>query len=239
MARFAWLTPDTPPATNTCRVLIFPDDVAYLAIIAGALIELTYPDNFEQFGTATPAQTAAVFDEMFNKFSANEGVCRVIGEIICYGGPTSPDPKWLLCDGASIPRADYPDLFAVIGTTYGAVDGSHFSVPDLRGRVGLAMGTGSGLSTYSLGNTGGEETHTLTTPETPAHSHTDTGHSHSEGAAAPSVGAAITGVPVPSAIPTASVTGLGSASLTSAGGGGAHENRQPYIALNYLIVALQ
>lgn len=48
---------------------------------------------------------------------------------------------WLLCDGASYLRADYPDLFAAIGTTYGAVDGAHFSVIDMRGRIAVGLGT--------------------------------------------------------------------------------------------------
>jgi microcystin-dependent protein len=95
-----------------------------------------------------------------------------------------------------------------------------------------------GLSAYALGDTGGEETHTLITSETPAHSHTDTGHSHSEIVAAPNVTTIGVGAPEPTAIPGVGVTGIGSASLTSTGGNGAHNNLQPFIALNYFIVAL-
>jgi len=238
-ARFAWLTPDLPPTEDICRVLLLPADATWLAVLSGALVELTDPANFEQFGTATPEDCATVFSIMFDKFSANEGVCRVIGEIITWSGNTSPNPKWKLCDGSSLVRADYPDLFAVIGTTYGAVDGTHFNIPDLQGRTGLGSGSGSGLSTYSLGQSGGEEAHTLSTAETPSHSHSDTGHTHAEGIAAPSIGAAIVGVPVPSAIPAVGATGLGFAGISSTGGNGSHNNLQPYLALNYLIVALQ
>lgn len=162
----------------------------------------------------------------------------MVGEIICYAGPTSPDSKWLSCDGSSLVRADYPDLFAILGTAFGSVDGTHFNIPDLRGRVGVGIGTGTGLSSYSLGDVAGEETHTLTTPETPSHSHTDTGHSHTEISATPSIGAAVTGVPVPSAVPGVAVTGTGFAGITSTGGDGSHNNLQPLVALNYLIVAL-
>lgn len=56
------------------------------------------------------------------------------GLISPYGGSVAPS-GWLLCDGASYLRTDYPDLFAAIGTTYGAADGTHFNVPDLRGRA--------------------------------------------------------------------------------------------------------
>jgi microcystin-dependent protein len=239
VARFAWLTPDLPPTEDICRVLVLPSDANWLAVLSGAIIELTNPANFEQFGSASPEDCATVFSIMFDKFSNNEGVCRVIGEIITWAGSTSPDTKWLLCDGSSLVRADYSDLFTVIGTTYGAADGTHFNLPDMRSRSPIGAGTGTGLSTYGLGSTGGEETHTLNTGETPIHSHSDTGHTHGEGSALPAVGAAIVGVPIPSAIPSPSVTGLGFASLSNTGGGGSHNNLPPYIALNYLIVALQ
>lgn len=237
--RLRWLTPDTPPAETICRVLTIPADFDWLALVAGAIVELTNPDNFELQGSATPQDCADIFTVMFDAFSMNQGVCRVIGEIICYGGSTSPDSNWLICDGSSLVRADYPDLFAVIGTTYGAADGTHFNIPDLRGRVGIGQGPGPGLSSYALGDTGGEETHTLTTAETPSHSHSDTGHTHVEGSAIPAVGAAIVGVPIPSAVPAPSTTGIGFAAISSTGGDGSHNNLQPYLALNYLIVAAQ
>lgn len=62
------------------------------------------------------------------------------GSILDYAGATAPG-GWLLCDGSSLLRADYPDLFAVIGTTYGAVDGTHFTLPDCRGRMTVGKGT--------------------------------------------------------------------------------------------------
>ncbi len=239
MSRDKWLTPETLPADTLCRVLIVPNGMDWLAIVAGALNELCFAYNWEQFGAVTPDQAAAAMVDMFDAFSLNQGVCRVIGEIITWPGSTSPDSKWLLCDGSSLLRADYPDLFAVIGATYGAADGTHFNLPDIRSRSPIGAGTGTGLSTYALGQTGGEETHILTTAELAAHSHTDTGHAHTEITAIPAIGAAITGVPVPSAVPGAGVTGAASANLTSTGSGSGHNNLQPYLALNYLIVALQ
>jgi len=149
----AWLTPDTPASGFICRRLLIPNSVEFLAIVKGALLPLIYASSFEEFGTLTPAQTAAYFQDMFADFSrATDRTCRLIGEIVAYAGTTLPDPNWLFCDGASLLRADYPDLFAAIGTTYGAVDGSHFTLPDMRGRTGIGVGTGSGLSTRSLGD---------------------------------------------------------------------------------------
>jgi len=235
----AWLTPDSPAPGFICRRLLIPNSVEFLAIVKGALLPLIYDRNFESFGTLTPAQTAAYFQDMFADFSrASDRTCRLIGELIPYAGSVLPDPNWLFCDGASLLRADYPDLFAVVGTTYGAADGSHFNLPDLRGRTALGSGTGSGLSTRVIGDSFGEEAHTLTIAELAAHTHTDSGHTHVEGTAAPAVGAAIVGVPIPSAIPAAGVTGVGSANISTDGGGSAHNNMQPSLVINWCIVAL-
>jgi len=209
------------------------------AIVTGALNELTFDYNFEEYGTETVADTVAAFRDMFDHFCFNDETgCRLIGEIVTFAGPTNPSPNFLPCDGSSLLRADYPDLFTVIGVNYGSVDGSHFNVPDLRGRVPLGVGTGGGLSTYTLGQAGGEESHQLTIGELASHTHTDSGHTHSDGTAIPAVGAAITGVPVPSAVPSVGVTGIGNASISASGSGTPHNTIQPYLALNYFIVAL-
>lgn len=63
------------------------------------------------------------------------------GVINPFAGTVAPS-NWLLCDGASLLRTDYPRLFAVIGTTFGAADGTHFNVPDLRSRAPIGVGTG-------------------------------------------------------------------------------------------------
>ncbi len=133
--------------------------------------------------------------------------------------------KWLACDGSSKLRASYPALFAVIGTVWGSVDGTHFTLPDLRGRAPIGVGTGSGLTPRALAAVGGEETHTLTTPEIPAHTHPNTlGTGHSTTGGSDGVSEANATSPEPN-------TG-------SAGGGGAHNNMQPFAVVNYLIRAL-
>ena len=212
-----YLTPNTAPGDTLCRVLFIPNDLDWLAQVTGALEELTFPYNWEAFGSSSVDDTVAEMVKMFDAFCFNQGVCRVIGEVILFAGSTSPDVRWLLCDGASVLRADYPDLFAVIGTTYGAVDGAHFSLPDLRDRVPMGVGGNA------LGVQLGSATHTLTSGEMPAHTHTEITSVVSA--------AEIPVVPVPSAVTGVGVTG-------SAGGGGAHNNIQPSLAMNYFIVAL-
>lgn len=235
----AYLTAQTIPSGITCRSLFIPDDEQFIANVRGLLETFTFPETFVEFGALTPEEMAAAYVDMFDDFCFGRGPCKVIGEIVLWSGPTSPrSGLWLPCDGASLLRADYPDLFTVIGTTYGSADGTHFNLPDLRSRVPLAVGSGPGLSVYSLGDTGGEETHTLTTSEQASHTHVDAGHSHSEIVAAPNITTIGVGAPEPTAIPGVGATGLGYASLNDSGGNGAHNNLQPYIALTYLIVAL-
>jgi microcystin-dependent protein len=87
--------------------------------------------------------------------------------------------NWLICDGSSLNRADYPKLFGVIGTTYGSVSGTTFSLPDLRQRFPMgkaASGTGN-----TLAGTGGAVDHAHTSP---AHTHTVPAHYHGMGTGA-------------------------------------------------------
>ena len=145
------------------------------------------------------------------------------GVVVPFAGSTAPI-GWLLCDGSAVSRSTYATLFAVTSTTYGSGNGSTtFNLPDLRGRV--AVGKSADTEFDTLGETGGAKTHTLTTPEIPSHSHAFQGGGSvignpNTGASTPSSGSSI-------------VTAYTSTDV--AGGGGAHNNLQPYITLNYII----
>ena len=147
---------------------------------------------------------------------------------------------WLKCAGAAVSRTTYADLFAVIGTAFGAGDGTTtFNLPDCRGRVLGAIGTGVGLSARALGDTVGAETHTLTIGEMPAHNHgvNDPGHKHNSNVAATNLAVANGGsnddIGQGSVDTGASFTGI---TLDNTGGGGAHNNMQPTLFVgNYFI----
>lgn len=99
------------------------------------------------------------------------------GTVVDYAGSAAPS-GWLICDGSTVSRTTYPQLFANIGTTYGAGDGSTtFGIPDCRGRK--TIGKHSSGTFVTLGGVGGEENHTLSAAEMPSHTHTGPSHTHS------------------------------------------------------------
>ena len=100
------------------------------------------------------------------------------GAIMPFAGSAAP-AGWLLCDGTAVSRTGYAALFAVTSTTYGVGNGSTtFNVPDIRGRLPLGSGTGSGLTARSRGQSGGAEDHTILEAELATHNHGVGAHIH-------------------------------------------------------------
>ena len=96
---------------------------------------------------------------------------NIAGIIHAYAGSTAPD-GYLMCDGSAVSRTTYAALFAAIGTTYGAGNGSTtFNLPDLQGRFPLGAGAGDGLTARTVGQKDGEEGHAITIEEMPSHRH--------------------------------------------------------------------
>lgn len=159
-----------------------------------------------------------------------------------YGGTSAPT-GWLLCNGAAVSRADFADLFAIVGETYGAGDGSStFNLPDLRDRFAVGSGT-----TYSAGATGGAATHTLTEAEIPQHTHTatstvtDPGHTHTMSFGSTGSGSApdvddLTAQHAGDKTTNSSTTGITVATtIAMAGSGFPHNNMPPYLGLAFII----
>jgi len=113
------------------------------------------------------------------------------GSVIPFAGSTAPS-GWIICDGSAISRTTFATLFALIGTTYGAGNGSTtFNIPDLRGRLvagfDSANATGrltssatGGVSASALGNAGGEQAHSLSSTELASHNHSVSGNTGGE-----------------------------------------------------------
>jgi microcystin-dependent protein len=138
---------------------------------------------------------------------------------------------WALCAGQLLPISQNQALFALLGTTYGGDGKSTFALPDLRGRVPLGAGESVGGSAYPVGSTGGQETVKLAVGQIPSHSHAVRGNS---GAA--STKNAVGAVPARGGAYAATQNAsMNAAMLGKSGGGQAHENRQPYLSLNYVI----
>src|SRR5208283_4162210 len=84
-----------------------------------------------------------------------------LGEISPVAFSFAPQ-GWALCNGQLLPISQNQALFALLGTTFGGNGTTNFALPDLRGRIATAFGQGTGLAPHTLGESSGQETHTLT-----------------------------------------------------------------------------
>jgi microcystin-dependent protein len=141
---------------------------------------------------------------------------------------------WLNCDGTSLTKTTYYNLFLAIGNTYGGSGADlSFNLPDMRGRTAIGVGQGGGLTNRLLGAIGGEENHTLSAGEMPSHTHSLIRRSNPDPEACDAVGP--NGNAAESSACTTDRANIGNFSTTSAGSGTAHNNMQPYLVLKYLI----
>jgi microcystin-dependent protein len=142
---------------------------------------------------------------------------------------------WMFCQGQLLPISEYDTLFNLIGTTFGGDGQSTFALPDLRGRTAIAFGPSKSGTNYQIGQTGGVETVTLNGNQMPLHNHQaacSNNAQNSANAAGSVLATAAAGVNMYS--PTAPSTPMG-ASISTFGGNQPHENRQPYLTLNWCI----
>jgi microcystin-dependent protein len=142
-------------------------------------------------------------------------------------------PKgWAQCNGQLLPINQNQALFSLLGTTYGGDGRVNFALPNLRGRVPLHFGDG-----FTQGQTGGEEAHTITVSELPQHIHLANGSSVNGVNAVDGTSVLATSNPQAIYGPASSLAAMASG-ISNVGGSQAHENRQPFLALN-AIIALQ
>lgn len=158
-----------------------------------------------------------------------------IGQIQLFAFGFAP-AGWATCDGQVLSIQSNTALFSLIGTTYGGNGTTTFALPDLRGRAPIHQGQGAGLSTRSLGETGGEETVTLSATQMPAHGH---GVAGSNAATSKSPAGLVPGFAAAAATYAApDGTAMASTMVQNAGGSQPHDNMPPFLTMSYCI-ALQ
>jgi microcystin-dependent protein len=160
-----------------------------------------------------------------------------VGEIRLFAGNFNPN-GWLFCLGQTLPISENEILFNLIGTTYGGDGESTFGIPDLQSRVPIHRGQGPGLQNYTLAETGGVETVTLTQQQMPVHTHQAFGSTSDGSSPSPTDGVPATlavGANLLAYGTDAPVSPLDPSSITPNGGSQPHENLQPYGCLNYII----
>jgi microcystin-dependent protein len=139
---------------------------------------------------------------------------------------------WMFCEGQLLPILQYETLFTLIGTTYGGDGQSTFALPDLRGRLPIHQGSG-----FSLAQSGGAESVTLTANTIPQHTHpflasTNQASSTSPANQAPAITQAFSVMPYGTASPQLQ---LSPNSVNTVGGSQPHDNFQPYLCIDFII----
>jgi microcystin-dependent protein len=161
---------------------------------------------------------------------------QFLAEIRIFAGNFAPQ-GWALCNGQIMAISQATALFSLLGTQYGGNGTSNFGLPNLQGMAPMHAGQGLGLSNHIQGEVGGSPSVTLTTAEVPQHRHTYNAGSGGRGN--------VTAIPGNTNTDEAAFTNIyGTATdgtqmsptmLTPAPGSQPHENRQPYLVLNFII----
>lgn len=229
-----------------------------------AIAAFVVPNGFQPGSPISSSAMNANFEAIADELSDLGGSIVPTGAVMPHAGSVAPS-GWLLCDGSEQSEAAYPDLAALLTTTYGSAANGMFRVPDLRGRVVAGLDGMGGTDTNRLtsltmspdgntsGATGGDESHTLSLSEIPAHGHAISGsigggeHSHrvdgdwrtwlspsgtlASRSAVESYGSA-------NAIYTrtdGAHSHAFSLNANDSGGGAAHPSVQPTMVMNYII----
>jgi microcystin-dependent protein len=217
----------TPSGGSANQVLKKVDGTDYnttWGTIAGAVYQASAPSSPQTGDVWVDSDAVAGVLNQNDYLTKNdfELFTTPIGGVTTYAGSASPSSKWAICDGTAVSRTTYDVLFTRIGTTYGVGNGTTtFNLPNLKGRVVVGVDVAQ-TEFDALGETGGAKTHTLTTAEMPSHQHTFS--RANEGPFGGIIGSNGHGGTIQETLST-----------SATGGGGAHNNLQPYIALNYLI----
>jgi len=198
-------------------LLSMPDVGWFKSAVMASLYELTNDNNWREEGDVALSFAIEEASQMVAGYTFLNFNPFPIGLVLPYGGTVAP-PGYLLCDGTNYLPEEYPELYAVIGGTFGE-DFSGFYLPDLRGNVVVGMQTDP-----DIGAIFGVNSVTITEDQMPSHSHT--------------IPLTATTLAVEPGEVTVMTPLFGFTQDTGAtGGGNPHENRQPSLVLNYIMYA--
>jgi microcystin-dependent protein len=213
-------TPSALPEQWDLVRLLVPHEQAWYAAFLGALEGLGQASLFKSYSGVSETCAASIFSPLFEQaLDETEGYMFV--GMMTPSGRANPPDNWLACDGTAYLITQYPNLYNAIGTTFGDDGAGTFRVPDMRLRFPVGA---DGTTGYNPGDTGGEAEHTLSVNEIPAHHH-DLDFILLTGT---TTGIPLTGQPQGD---------YGDISTKNTGGGLAHNNIPPYLALNWFIFA--
>ncbi|MBX3629104.1 MAG: phage tail protein [Nitrosomonas sp.] len=173
-----------------------------------------------------------------NNVQACAGDTPMLGGMCVFAGNFAPR-GWALANGQLLPISSNTALFSILGTMYGGNGQTTFALPDTRGRSVIGAGQGPGLSDYQIGEIGGAESVTLTPPQLPVITPTATVHAQNGAGNSADPGnntwAVLSRQNIYSnAAPNVSMNSA-AVTINAFGGGQSHENRSPFIAMNWII----
>jgi microcystin-dependent protein len=169
-----------------------------------------------------------------------------VGEIRCFGFNFAP-VGWAQCNGQIMSIQQNTALFSLLGTYYGGNGTSNFGLPNLQGNVPIGQGNGPGLTSFVIGETGGEPGHTLVLGEMPLHNHNVPAKAGPGATPTPVAGSTLaeghaggrgTGVAINHYTTNARTTTLNPTVVGNAGGGLPHLNMQPSLTMNWCIAMI-
>lgn len=162
--------PDSEPATGTQKKVCLSVD--WFPILQGAL-DVYREQCVWGVWDEDLLDILSQIDDLQALLSNTEACVQpyFAGEIRMVGATTIVPTHWFPCDGRSLLRTAYAELFTAIGTNYGNVDSTHFNVPDFRARLPMGYNTTGGIPTRNIGESGGADSVTLTTSQLPSHNH--------------------------------------------------------------------
>jgi microcystin-dependent protein len=165
---------------------------------------------------------------------------QFVGQIIPVAFDFAP-VGWLPCDGRSLLISEYDLLYALLGTTFGGDGVTNFNLPNLNGRAIVGVGQSPGGSNYQAGQAGGSESVTLNQTQLGSHTHAlgVTDRPATTNSPGPAVVLAMhPDNTLPIYGPSGGLASMAASAISVAGGGQDHENRQPFLVINYIIATV-